>query len=375
MGSRNDTSLDLRHEPRWDIVLRFQFARLSPGKCRVRWAARAVPARSLLFFPDYRHLNPYQTLLYDHLDSSKISVAPLTRKRTFSAGDIFHLHWEDVIFFKCKTADQFHQKTQSFLRDLKSFKTAGVVFFWTIHNFGNHEGRFSELEQDFREDLAGLADRIFVLNPSHIDLVTFATKPLSNLRDKVLVTPHGSYHTLYPQLNKADAKRLMGLDGVYTLIFGKRRKYKGFHEIFQRINKDFAGLRFCLAGAGMPNSNHEHIHTIPRKINDRELRLVFSACDCGVINFRRVLNSGSFILYLTFALPCFIPRHAAKFLPLPDDYDQFIFEDIEHLFSLLGEFSTSDFDYSAFQVRLKPFFERNSWDIAARRLLEGADIT
>ena len=338
-------------------------------------AARAMPTRNLLFFPDYRHLNPYQTLLYDHLDSSKIAAAPLTQKRTFSAGDIFHLHWEDVIFLKCKTADQFHQKTQSFLRDLKSFKTAGVVLFWTIHNFGNHEGRFSELEQDFREDLAGLADRIFVLNPSHIDLVTFATKPLSDFRDKVLVTPHGSYHTLFRQLNKADAKRSMALHGVYTLIFGERRSYKGFDEIIRRIGNDISGLRFCLAGAGMPKSNHEHIHTIPRRITDIELPLLFSACDCGVINFKRVLNSGSFILYLTLALPCFIPRHATKSLPLPADYDQFIFDDIEHLFSLLGEFSTSDFHYPAFQERLKPFFERNSWDIAARRLLEGADIT
>ena len=87
---------------------------------------------ALVFFPDYRAANPYQTLLHGHAGrelyprfGSIADALALQRHAGVDSRVIFHLHWEDAVYRNESGEPAAWQAAQRFVGELETFLDGG----------------------------------------------------------------------------------------------------------------------------------------------------------------------------------------------------------------------------------------------------------
>jgi glycosyltransferase involved in cell wall biosynthesis len=278
------------------------------------------------FFPDYRHTNPYQTMLYSWGQETPIAAIPVQRAEDVSgsvlADDrfVYHLHWTAPILGGATSAQHARKKMAAFLGGVDELHAQGAAFIWTIHNVMPHECAFPEVEAELRRQLADRADIIHVMCAQTGDMVSpyFKLPP-----DRVHVVPHPNYIDVYPNvIDETRARRELGLrpDDTVLCHFGGIRPYKGLDDLldaFERASEVDDRLRLILAGAaGRFEGLHElreRCRSNPRiianfnRIGEGDVQAYVKASDCLVLSHRSVLNSGSLMLALSFGRPVIAP--------------------------------------------------------------------
>jgi GT2 family glycosyltransferase/glycosyltransferase involved in cell wall biosynthesis len=303
-----------RFRPQWPEVL---------GKQR-RNHEHARGEIELVFFPDYRATNPYQTLLYGRLSAEMIRAVPgdlddaFRRQRESDGVVVFHLHWTSPIV----THAPFHvarSRVETFLTKLTDFVRRGGVFVWTIHNIIPHESAHVELEIHLCQALARLAKVIHVHSVRALELA----KPYYDIPEhKVLVASHGAYRGVYPDsIARQEARRQLGIHASQTLFVsvGQVRAYKGHDDLLDAFDTHVR-LRpnSSLIIAGKPlqidcNAIRERATAVPnvrvelRYLDDDELQVYLRAADFAVLPYRSILTSGSVYLALSFGVPVIAP--------------------------------------------------------------------
>jgi glycosyltransferase involved in cell wall biosynthesis len=277
---------------------------------------------SLIFFPDYRAANPYQTLLYEHVDPV-VLIEPgdigtaLRRLRSNglrSQRILFHLHWEDAILRAVKDTGSASQLAQAFLRDVESFVDEGGLLIWTKHNLGPHDFEHAELSEQLSAAIGQLADVVIAHSPA-------AAKAVVDLYriglERVALQLHGNYQTVYTPTARQVARRALGIDDDRrcVLLFGRITPYKGTSELIDALAR-LADPRLHLLLAGkqpmtppeIPDSLSNRITIINRALTDAEVSTVFGACDAVALPYRQILTSGTLLLALGYNRPVIVPR-------------------------------------------------------------------
>ncbi|MGH6913383.1 MAG: glycosyltransferase family 4 protein, partial [Geminicoccales bacterium] len=274
---------------------------------------------TILYFADYVHANPYQSLLYADIDavfhsrSGNIEEACLELQRRASGGRvIFHLHWEDAIYRHLPDEGEARAECRQFLDRLEQFQGDGGRFLWTVHNRAPHDGRYLDIHRELCAKLGSLADQIHL--HSHAALEELERDRELD-RDKVTIIPHGNYRPLFPD---ACPLELAAVDrGRRFLLFGRLGRYKGGAELL----RSFAGLddahaRLILAGkqidpidlSGVPAVVRARIDVHNRYLCDADLLEVFGEAHFVVSPYLASLTSGTVLLALSLARPVIVPR-------------------------------------------------------------------
>lgn len=281
---------------------------------------------ALVFFPDYRAANPYQTLLYDHAGrdlyprfGTIAEALALQRHRGVGSRVIFHLHWEDAVYRNESDEPAAWRAAQRFLGDLETFLDSGGQLVWTLHNEAPHDGRYLEVHTQLCAKLAVLAD---VVHIHSLAAAGFARRHLWIDPARLALIPHGSYVSLYSRLGHpiASSRAALGLGNArrVLLLFGRLGRYKGGAELlgaFARIaNPD---LWLVIAGkqidpltgllAELPVAARNRIVVLDRFVSDAELPQLFHASDMVALPYRACLTSGAAMLALSLGRPVLAP--------------------------------------------------------------------
>jgi glycosyltransferase involved in cell wall biosynthesis len=274
---------------------------------------------TIVYFPDYVHANPYQSLLYSGIDaafhsqSGSIDEARLKLERqAWDNRVIFHLHWEDAIYRHLPSADEALAECQRFLDQLEGFIDDGGLFLWTVHNRAPHDGRYLEVHRQLCDKLGKLADQIHLHSHAALEELE-QVRELD--RERITIVPHGNYRPLFPHPGRL-APTAAG-NGRCFLLFGRLGRYKGGAELVQ----SFAGLRdsparLLIAGkqidpidlSGVPPAVRKRITVHDRFVSEDDLLAAFEAADFVVSPYLATLTSGTVLLAMSLARPVIVPR-------------------------------------------------------------------
>ncbi|MGG6283152.1 glycosyltransferase family 4 protein [Leptolyngbya sp. AN03gr2] len=274
-------------------------------------------ALRVLIVPDCRSVNPYQDLLARSLEvqGTKVffsqgyrRILPLFREtiQPSSEIDVLHLHWISP-FIKGKSRFIRTLYAAKFLIDVMLVKRSGIRVV------------FPNLEQWVRRKLASLVDRIIVLNQATLkDLA----QEFHFDQSKAVMIAHGHYRDVYPPaICQLEARKKLNLPthGRLFLTLGLLRAYKGIETLLEtwRENQSiFANCTLVIAGKASPAYAEKLQHMIaelpnvvliPEFIEDDRIHLFFSAASIVVLPYKKILNSGSLILAMSYGVPVIAP--------------------------------------------------------------------
>ena len=260
---------------------------------------------NLLFYPDYRDANPYQSLLYGALGPA-ITAQPVPDFARFFAdtggsrrGGILHLHWENAAI------QQDGMSPEGFLDALSAFRGGGGRIVWTMHNLLPHDPRTRATAEQIRTGLMTLADIIHLHSlPALAAAMDHHALPL----EKVRIIAHGNYDGAYPVIRREDARAALNLTdaGTVLLLPGQIRAYKGAGDLVSAFLQ-VAGPqdRLILAGHRMADVADLVLPDDPRIMaqfgfaSATDLARAFAAADIVVLPYVDSLTSGSAILAQT----------------------------------------------------------------------------
>lgn len=286
--------------------------------------------------------NPYQKLFADALEGAGVSVARMKCKRLFPIEEIrqselqvVHMDWAHKFYGgRNRLFAQF--KTMSFRRRLKALGSRKLV--WTIHNLFRHEATMpSRREMSIRRWIASQCDALVALSNCAADQVRELLMPPDSVI--VRVVPHGHYADVYPnEVSQAEARRHLGLEDVRrcVLFLGLLRRYKGVDLLIRAFSR--VGKRGdALVIAGLPSFGFDvvelermardlcpegcRILIKAQEVDDSDIQFYYNACDIVALPFRRVLNSGSVLLAMSFGKCVVSPRLGSiPEIACPDGY-------------------------------------------------------
>ena len=284
----------------------------------------------VMFIPDYRSGNSYQTNLAHSLSKQGASIyfSPKFHRRKITSlfamiiglsrcwrPDILHIHWPDPFMIADNKFITFIKST-GFICEILLLKLFGVKIIWTVHNIMGHEDR-SEYQLLFTRLMARLNNKLIShCSSANIEIVKTYGKDLS-----ITVIHHGNYIRQYKnEMTSLQARNKLGFDkeDIIFLHFGYIRPYKGISELinaFKRLDNQRAKLLIV----GKPFDNKiatdiyndckydNRIKNILKFIPDDDIQIYMNAADVVVLPYKDVLTSGTVILSMSFGRPIIAP--------------------------------------------------------------------
>ncbi|MCH6257903.1 glycosyltransferase family 4 protein [Puniceicoccaceae bacterium K14] len=267
--------------------------------------------------------NPYQELTRQALLDKGLSVStypksnflPLLRASRSNC-DILHLDWAHSFY----SGSNYHRALLKWLLyrlDLNLRKKTPIV--WTLHNERSHNPLSPFEDKAIEKLIENVSGVVYLSESSKSNL----TKSWPLLKSKPNVTiPHGNYIDWYPNTTARDtARTFLGISArqKVALFIGRIQPYKGIEELIVSF-KSLHGDDYVLVIAGNPTTqeyqtsilesakNDPRIKTILTFIPEEDLQLYFNAADFCVLPFKKILNSGSAVLSMSFSTPIIAPR-------------------------------------------------------------------
>ena len=270
--------------------------------------------------------NHYLTCLCSSVQSYGVEFEGFYVSRPFAQikaeqkrGDVIHLHW---IYIFCNLSGS--ERLESLwsllvtIRNLLFFKFyRGYQLVWTIHNDISHQCSHPLIEKSLRWFLSRICNDIIVMSEysrQELARTYWRTK-------RVHIIPHGNYIGVYAnQISSAEARRKLGI-APHQQVFlhlGRLMRYKGIDHLldtFARVkNPDVVLL---IAGTSTDSELLVEIEQAaqvdPRIIlrlefiPDDDIQVYMNACNWVVLPYKKILNSGSALLALSFKRPVIVP--------------------------------------------------------------------
>lgn len=280
----------------------------------------------LVFFPDYRAANPYQTLLYAH-SAPELHPRPATLEEALQLrarqgpedGLLLHLHWEDAAYRNEPDPAAAAAAALRFAQGLERLVESGAMLLWTIHNAAPHDDRHPEVQRRLRAALVELADLVHLHS---LRAAGWARAELGIPAERLVVVPHGNYRPRFHPLggDPAASRAALGIqaEARVLLLFGRLDAYKGGAELLAAAGRlDRPELWLILAGrqvapldgalAALPEAVRARIVVEPGPVPDERVALLFHAADMMAAPYRAVLTSGAAMLALSLDRPVLGP--------------------------------------------------------------------
>jgi beta-1,4-mannosyltransferase len=287
----------------------------------VKKASTCSDVVSVTAWPAYsnRKMQPYNALLSAHLECWGVSVEEFDWQRLLThPPDIWHIHWPDGVLNDPRSRAIIKSAALLALISVARLRRIRVV--WTAHNFHSHENNHPRFERVFWKLYVRLLDGVvFLSEASRVE--GLARHP--RLRDvPTAITPIGHYRGVYPAgATRKEARRQLALpeDAPTILFLGQIRPYKGVEELI----KAFATVpspeaRLVVAGRPLTDALRAHLARLAARdsrvsmhldfVPDDRLQYYFAAADLVVLPYRKILNSASALLALSFGLPVLVPQ-------------------------------------------------------------------
>lgn len=299
--------------------------------------------KKILVYPYYD--NPYQDLLYKEIQKkSDVKIAYLRSKkydgyllmlflpwmildRRLHGFTIFHIHW---VAFNPQSKNKLI-KSIAFLYTcgiLLFIKLLGFKLLWTIHDITPHTALTVH-------DIS-ITKLLCKLCTAKIALSQRAIVQLQNLHcdtRNIVVIPHGNYTAYYHNnvtFNNAREFLHINKQEYVFLFLGQLKLYKGIDdllEVFSKLSQHNKNCTLVIAGKVYEDSLYDVINSYKytfdnslklylRHIKDDEIQYFMNAADIIVYPCKRITNSGSVLLALSFGKAIIYPQIGAlKDLP------------------------------------------------------------
>lgn len=205
---------------------------------------------------------------------------------------------------------------------LASARIMGYSIVWTAHNV-LPLGRVFHDEVAARRQLARASSVVIVHNKTSIPAIrAFGAQ-------QVEYVPFGPYTTYASNLSPSDARRRLkiGPKERVAVFFGVMQDYKGVDFLLEAVgsSRPKLPLRLVIAGSCPDAHLRRRLEALAdgidppvisrfERIPDDDVQTYMLAADVAVLPFRRITNSSSLLLALSFGLPVVIPA-----LPELDD--------------------------------------------------------
>jgi beta-1,4-mannosyltransferase len=324
----------------------------------------------VVFLPDWRVGNPYQSLLAQALVDQGLRVGFHAMPRGLFAlnrlpawvrkNKTLHLHWvNDLIAHLVWPQNALLRrfKRGCLWLDVMLLRARGTRVVWTVHNLVSHESSDPVAETAARRLLARCCSHLVVHSASAVRELEAAWA--MDLSRRASVVPHGNYDGCYPLAEgEPDALRQrLGVppEALCILFFGAVRRYKGVLALVQAMRKvQRQDVRLVIAGkpneprlraeledaAGADNRILLALDFIP----DEAVAAFFSLAHAVVVPFERTLTSGSVVLAMTLAKATLLPQEA-KVFDVADERTSWFFHSQDNLSALIdtmawGELTT-----------------------------------
>lgn len=279
------------------------------------------PLRVCAFPKDrFKATQPFHALLSDSVESrGGASLEEFSARRCLTSRyDIVHLHHPEK-FVSQRPGPRDLARFAAFFGVLWAQRLKGARVVWTAHNEGPHEPGHPLLESLYWRLFLPALDGVVYLSESSRGHLVRERPRLSRLPSFII--PHGDFRAAYPNtVGREEARAGLGYGpGHRVLAFvGNVRAYKNaghLARIFAQLPGD--DLRLLIAGrVHTPDLKAEitavaqrdpRIRLIDAFVDGADMQVYLNAADLVVLPFRKILNSGSAILALSFDRPVLVP--------------------------------------------------------------------
>jgi glycosyltransferase involved in cell wall biosynthesis len=292
--------------------------------------------------------NPYQRLLYEHLEAHGYRVAPeswlrfrwLWRSRR-EVG-VLHFHWPQSYWH--------HDRGPAALRLPLSYLKLGLVaarlaaaralgyrVVWTVHQVYPHDVAHPRLERAGARTLAAFSHVLIAHDES---TRADASRKLGRLARSTAIVPHGSYVGVYAPGRPRDAVRAelgSAADELVFICFGNLRAYKDVSFLLDAFRatpvKEAALLVVGPAGddgvtADVLAAAAADARVKPRLgyLPDDQVAEHFGAADVAIVARNDGGTSGAVVLALSLGVPVVAPRRPAYVELLGSERAGWLFE-------------------------------------------------
>lgn len=305
----------------------------------------------VVFMPDWRKGNPYQSLLAQALvDQGTRADFHAMPKGLFALNRlpagvrrsrVLHLHWvNDLIAHLVWPQNPLLRRLKRWCLglDILWLRVRGTRVVWTVHNLVSHESVNPPAELAARRVLARCCSHLVVHSKSAMHELEQSWG--LSLAHKISVIPHGNYDGCYPlgTGDCADLRQRLGLppDALCILFFGAVRRYKGVLALTQALGKVLRqDVRLVIAGKPNEARLKQELEAAAAQdprivlaldfIPDEAVASYFSLAQAVVVPFERTLTSGSVVLAMTLGKATLLSSEA-KVFDLADEETSWFFD-------------------------------------------------
>ncbi|MGK0185211.1 MAG: beta-1,4-mannosyltransferase [Verrucomicrobiales bacterium] len=277
---------------------------------------------NVLFAPDYCLDNPYQQMLAGALREQGCTIEFLSNYRRglpLSRGchrdnRALHLHWPEAYFRAGTSRLADWVRALRYPLDLALLARRKPILA-TAHNLMPH--RPSPLAALDMRITYRRAKRII----AHSAMAADQVAAFYNIdRSKFHIIPHGDLAANMPALiiQKEARKRLTLTDAPICLMFGALAPYKGIEKIAAAWEHSTDTAQLYIVGDSFdPDyarqlerfvADKGRVTLVRRRVDDDELHLWLSACNCTLYNYTRILTSGSACMARSLGIPIVLPH-------------------------------------------------------------------
>jgi beta-1,4-mannosyltransferase len=265
--------------------------------------------------------NPYCSLLYRAMQKRGAEVVEIQsiKKGLPKRIDILHIHWPDTLLNARSWWSALSKAVRLKFR-VRLARLCGARLVWTAHNLQSHENYHPVLERMFWRMFAAETDGVISLSNAGLDKVR--EKRLGKREIPAVVIPHGHYRDVYPNdTNGVKSRQRLGISPNVFVVgwVGQIRAYKGLEELVDIWQKCHATKRALLIAGYSPEPalrelleqsarEDPSVHFQHGRVENNDLQYYFNAADVMVLPYRKILNSGSTLLGLSFNRPVALPR-------------------------------------------------------------------
>jgi O-antigen/teichoic acid export membrane protein len=273
---------------------------------------------------------------------------------------ILHMHYPVYLY----EGESLARAVKQGLRNgaiLVALRALGFRFVFTLHDSGAHDFPYRRWELFYLTVLCQSADVITTLSEEGRRLLfTFFGRSQG-----VRVARHCSYEPAsFSEQRRRTKREELGIsaDEQVFLLFGNVKPYKGYDMFVrsceaaaaERTDPDARRVTLLCAGKGMAQfaadtalGNARRI-ILDRFIDQEEISALMDAADFGALPYRRILHSGTAMLYASHACPVIAPRMGV-FIDHQRDYNIGLYynpdsmDDLEAVINRAIELGRNDF--------------------------------
>lgn len=278
--------------------------------------------------------NAYMTLLAGALRENGVEVRtpslplffPLTRAVLANRdADAIQLDW--IYDYYVTTGTGFGPanalltvlRAATFLLDVALVSRLDVGVVRTVHNERHHEGLYPRIERVVNEFVFLVADEVTVKCPAAADAI--ASAYCVPVAAEMTVVPDGNFVEAYENhVSREAARENLGIDddAFVVLFFGLIREYKGVPDLIEAFAAlDAPDAELWVVGNPHDDRTEAQIAALARGdprietrlayIADDRIQYYLNAADVLALPYRRILNSGTAHLGLSYGRPVVAP--------------------------------------------------------------------